>query len=480
MRLFNYKFIQVAAFVVYISSTISCKKLIEVDPPITSTTGATVFNNDELAIAALTNIYSAQSELNSDFGNGGFTSQSLFGGLSADELVLFDLTKAAFYQYFTNSLTSNSQSNLWYTIYPIIFVTNSAIEGLNISDNVSIAVKQQLIGEAKFMRAFCYFYLVNLYGDVPLVTTTDYKLNSAVSRNTKVDVYKQIVSDLKEAEELLSEDYLNATLLQSTTERVRPTKWAAAALLARVYLYTEDWSNAETESSVVINQSSLFNIVPLNEVFLKNSSETIWALQPVGANQFSNTGEGNLFILPDAGPDDFQYPVYLSNNVVNSFEAGDERKDQWTGNVTVGNEMYYYPFKYKIGRANASATQEYIMVMRLAEQYLIRAEAKAHQNNLSGAAEDLNTIRTRAGLSNTTASTQSALLDAVMHERHVELFTEWGNRWLDLKRTGRADAVMSAVAPSKGGTWETTDQLYPIPQSELNANSNLVQNPGYQ
>ena len=119
------------------------------------------------------------------------------------------------------------------------------------------------------------------------------------------------------------------------------------------------------------------------------------------------------------------------------------------------------------------------MVLRFAELYLIRAEARAQQNKLTGAnsaASDINVIRTRAGLSNTTATTQAALLLAVEKERQVELFTEWGHRWFDLRRTGRIDAVLSAVKP----TWKPTAALFPIPYLEIQRNPLLTQNNGYQ
>jgi len=119
------------------------------------------------------------------------------------------------------------------------------------------------------------------------------------------------------------------------------------------------------------------------------------------------------------------------------------------------------------------------MVLRLAEQYLIRAEARAQQNNVGGAQSDLNTIRTRAGLPNTTANDKTSLLAAIIHERQVELFSEWGHRWLDLKRSGNLDAMMAVVAPAKGATWSSNWQWYPIPSYEIVQDPNLVQNPGY-
>ncbi len=97
------------------------------------------------------------------------------------------------------------------------------------------------MGEARFFRAFCYFYLVNLFGDVPLATTTDSTINARLPRIPSDEVYQQIITDLKEAESLLSTEYLDANLKSygGLPERVRPTKWAASAMLARVYLYQE-------------------------------------------------------------------------------------------------------------------------------------------------------------------------------------------------------------------------------------------------
>jgi len=145
----------------------------------------------------------------------------------------------------------------------------------------------------------------------------------------------------------------------------------------------------------------------------------------------------------------------------------------WVDSITESGQTYYFPFKYKI-QSGATLT-EYSMVLRLAELYLIRAEARVYLNNLSGAEEDLNVIRNRAGLPVTDATDNTTLLNAIMQERRVELFTEWGHRWLDLKRTGQADSVLAPQKPQ----WQTTSVLYPIPQSEIQNDPNLIQNPGY-
>jgi hypothetical protein len=115
-------------------------------------------------------------------------------------------------------------------------------------------------------------------------------------------------------------------------------------------------------------------------------------------------------------------------------------------------------------------------VFRLGEQYLIRAEARAQRNDLQGALADLNAIRNRAGLASVNNGTKDVILEAIRKERFTELFTEWGDRWLELKRAGIADAIL---LPLKGSGWQTTDQLYPLPQSELDINVFLTQNPGY-
>ena len=120
-----------------------------------------------------------------------------------------------------------------------------------------------------------------------------------------------------------------------------------------------------------------------------------------------------------------------------------------------------------------------IMVLRLAEQYLIRAEANIKLGNIQDAAADVDVIRHRAGLPNTIASTAPSLLAAIQRERRAEFFTEWGHRWLELKRSGTIDAIMNVATPLKGGTWKPTAQLYPIPMTDLQLTVNITQNPGY-
>jgi hypothetical protein len=452
----------------------SCKKLAEVDAPTNSLSRENVYRSDATATAVMTGIYTNMSA--GDGFTAGANGISIGAGLSADELDIdpnYDVTLFAQYQ---NKLSNATFPGYWKTAYNYLYTVNAVLEGVAASNSLSSVVKQQLLGEAKFMRAFYYFYLVNLYGDVPLLTTTDYKTNGLSVRASKEQVYQQIIKDLKEAKEQLSSNFLTASLKSTSTERVRPTKWAATALLARAYLNTNRFDSAELQANEVINNTTLFSLGSLNNVFLKNSSEAIWQLQPV--NEGWNTEDAIVFILPAAGPNNFQNPVYLGSFLINAFENGDQRFQNWVGSTTVGSITYYYPFKYKSAQFGDPLT-EYLMVLRLTEQYLIRAEARAKQNKILEAKTDLNLIRTRAGLSNTTANDQGSLLAAILHERQVEFFTEWGHRWLDLKRTQNINSIMNTVTPAKGGIWNSNWQFYPISLSELQIDPNLSQNPGY-
>lgn len=486
----------------------SCKKFVEIPAPDGALTENSVFTNDATAIAVFTDLY---SRMNFSPIQGGFNtaSISLFAGLAADEYISRSTT-SNYLGYYHNTLSQNALiqtgAEHWAPIYNFIFKCNAAIIGLNKSNSLTASVKQQLIGEAIFLRAFFYFYLVNMYGDVPLVLTTDPAVITLLARSPKNLVYQQIVSDLQEAEEKLNADYLGITLLSKTSERVRPTKWAASALLARVYLYrgeSGDYAKAEEKASKVISNTSLFGpiaAVPLNSVFLKNSKEAIWQIQPT-ANNF-NTPEARTLIIPATGPSTgggTQNPVYLNGALLNSFETGDQRTvyGNWVdttiykiSNSPVVWDTVAFPYKYKLNSLDPNINpgtgttnmQEYFMVLRLGEQYLIRAEARAKQGNISGAQADLNAIRNRAGLPNTTASDQSSLLTAILDERRHELFSEWGHRWFDLKRTNSIDAVMTVMTPMKSNgtsTWQSYKQLFPLPLLELQRAPNLVQNAGY-
>jgi starch-binding outer membrane protein, SusD/RagB family len=440
---------------------ISCKKYIQIQPAPNLIGTEQVFTNDKTALSAVAGVYYQMRSSPQFFSNGGM---SFFGGLSADEIQNTS-SSPTWSPYYKNSLIStlsSIKSNFWSPAYRNIYSINSILEGLEKSNTISDSINKQLKGEMKVTRAFYYFYLVNLFGDVPLITGTDYQVNSQMPRTPINNVYQQIINDLVDAKTLLEPAY-------PSMGKVRPNKWAAAALLARVYLYKKDWHNAEAQATEVINGGYALQ-TNLDNVFLINSPETIWEM--TARNEEVNTGQGANFVPFSAN----SRPTFaLTSSLLNSFETGDKRRVSWIKSNTVNGVVYNYPYKYKEARAT-TPLKEYNVMLRLSEQYLIRAEARAQQNKFPDAQSDLNQIRNRAGLGNTTAATQADLLTTIDHERQTELFTEWGDRWLNLKRRELADAVLAQV---KGSNWQPGDKLYPIPFDQLQYDVFLSQNPGY-
>lgn len=445
--------------------TFSCNQFIDVELDKSQTSSDLVFSNDVTATSAVAGIY--HDMYNDVFAGGYYHGTAALTGLSADELITYQMSNGiAEFQQNNLSPDNDYVFGLWRSIYKNIYNANSALEGLENSNTISSNVSRQLIGEVCFVRAFSYFYLTNLFGDVPLVTTTNYQKNAILPRTNRLKIYEHIISDLALAQINLTEEYIS-------TERVRPNRATATALLARVHLFQENWAESEQEATSIINDPEYSLISNLDEVFLRNSMETIWQLTPV--NGVHNTNEGLYFVITNNPP---QYHA-LSDGLLNSFEPGDKRLHHWVGNYSEGTDVFYFPYKYKSHLSNAAVT-EYSMVLRLAEQYLIRAEARAQQGNLLGAVADINSIRFRAGLPQLQEINpnmqKEELLDAIKKERRIELFAEWGHRWLDLKRTHQS---LITLTPLKTN-YTIDDELYPIPLMELERNPFLSpQNAGY-
>lgn len=443
----------------------SCNKLVNIPEPSSSITTTKTFNSASDANSAISAIY---NDMTYSSGSASYASGSttIDLGKYADELIPFGNGHDRFQN--NNLLPSSTYTPYWQPPYFDIYMANAAIEGLNASTKIPGDIKGQLIGEAKFLRAYIYFYLVNLYGDVPLVTSTSYAKNSLISRTPSAQVYQLIIADLIDAQQRLPKDYLI-----SGGERTRANYWVATALLARVYLYQSRWAEAAQQASVLISNSSMFNLTDLNNVFLKNSNEAIFQLENINNNNSYAINEAYYFIPPDT----LTSPNFtLTSQLLSSFEKGDLRRAAWVDSTHFSGDFLYYPYKYKVLHTTSDNITEYEMVLRLGEQFLIRAEANAQQNKLGDAINDLNVIRSRAGLPNLSSSlTQTQVLSDVEQERRIELFAEWGHRWFDLKRTGQADAVLQPIKP----LWKPTAKLFPIPQQELLADPNLTQNPGY-
>lgn len=453
----------IIAFSVITLLITSCKKFLEIPPPSYQLVGEKIFTSDATATSAIVGMYSDMMLNQNQFCASAVT---LYAGLYSDEMIYY--TSSDRDEFIISKLTQSSQNFLssafWAPAYKYIYTANICIEKLANSTTITPAVKERLIGEAKFIRAFSFFYLAELFGDVPLTLTSDYKVNQSLGRSSYSEVLDQIILDLKDAKALLPEQYIS-------TERIRPNKWAAASLLARVYLYTEKWEEAKREATEIIN-SGLYQLSSnLNNVFLKESPEAIWQLQPVNPNWNTWEGKEILFETISAPP-----TYILRESLVNSFESGDKRKDTWTASRVYLGENVYYPNKYKQYGNNAPVT-EYYLVFRLAELYLIRAEANLNLNDLSNVPSDINRIRERADLENiSVTSSKENLYTTIKNERRHEFFAEWGHRFLDLKRWKEIDAVMSSLKPT---TWNNFRQLWPVPYNQINANPNLTQNPGY-
>lgn len=438
----------------------SCSDFIEVDAPTTQIVPALVFETEASAASAIRGVYSLMMS------NPSFTRSGIeeYTGVASDELVNY-ATSANRIQFYQNSITSINSDVLtvfWGEAYKYISNVNVIIEGLEKS-TISENEKKKLIGEAMFIRGFCYFYLANLFGDVPYLTTSNYEQNAKAPRSPYDQVLLNIEKDLLIAVEGMTDDFATGM-----GERIRPNKFTANALLSRLYLYMKNWAKAEQYASEVIESENFVLMDDLSQVFLANSMETIWQLKPVTPN--AGAPQASVFVLTGT-PNGVSRRVTMTPSLVNSFEPDDNRKATWVKNFSNNSGNWNFIFKY----TTTNAPVEYSMVFRLAEQYLIRSEAKVQQGKLEPGLEDLNAIRIRAGLNDYSSTDKNEILDAILRERRVELFGEYGHRWLDLKRSGKIDEVLSVLKPQ----WQSTDALLPIPNSERLLNTSLTQNPGY-
>lgn len=443
-------------------SLVSCKKFVDPGLPQTGLTMEQVFHSDANATSAQLSIY-ARMERDA------FVYYLVkMTGLSSDELVNHSSTPYDIDLANNDLKPDNPVVHLvWNMLYKYIYQANAIIGGVQESRHLSEPVKRQLKGEALFVHAFCHYNLLQLFGDVPLITTTNYEVNAVAARQPIDAVLSYIVTELREASVLLDMSYRDGKNAL-TTERVRPNAAAAAALLARVYMLQGNWLEAERYSTIIINENSYQLSRDPEQVFLRSGQEAIWQLMSVvpGYDSYSAA-----FLLFNDAPHD----ISVQPSLVNIFHPEDKRRHQWFSIQTDGTTTTCLPYKYRVTRT-VGETREYTTMLRLSEIYLVRACARSQLNNLSGAESDLNKIRERAGLSAVTGLTKIALTDSIILERRRELFCESGDRWFELKRTNAANQVLSLF---KGNTWQETDQLYPVPQAEILRNPRLWQNPGY-
>ncbi|WP_247233861.1 RagB/SusD family nutrient uptake outer membrane protein [Telluribacter sp. SYSU D00476] len=350
-----------------------------------------------------------------------------------------------------------SLANTWLDAYRTINIANTVLANLEV---VTEANRARVEGEAKFVRGAMYFELVRNFAKawtdgnpannagVPLVLTPTSEINndSRVSRATVAAVYTQVISDLTDAESKLP-----------ATNGIFATKWAAAGMLSRVYMMQERYADAANAATRVID-SGRFSLVPSEEVFdLRTNQSGITTPEDIfsihitdqdGINELNTFFGGTSF----GGRGD----ILIEDAHIEMYEPGDKRAELFYED----NGLYTVKFRNQYGN---------VKIMRLAEMYLTRAEANFRNNSAIGAtpAEDINRIRTRAGLA-PIAATSLTIAD-IMKERRLELAFE-GHLIHDIKRTRGTVGSLPYTSPKL---------IFPIPRREIDANPNLTQNEGY-
>lgn len=389
------------------------------------------------------------------------------GDFTAD-MLLHNGTFSQYRELGTKQISSANASvgALWDAIYNTVYIANFILERLPDVPGVVAAERDKVLGSAHFLRGYCYFIALNTFGGVPDVTTTDIETNRNIPRASRDEILQLILADYNTALGLVPDKAVNAGYAG---------KQAVRAALARYQLYAGNWSDAESLATTVI-ESGEYTLEPefASTVTQDYTSEAILEVgytltDDPGTN--GNFGLNNLFVG--------RREIIPSNQVVLAL-ASSESGDRFssisfnTSNLN-GTDNGWSVAKY----GTADADNNNVVVFRLPEMYLIRAEARAQLDKVTGnnsAQSDLNVLRDRAHAVEVSPVGKSQMLRLIEDEYRYEFAFE-GHRWYDLVRTGRVSAVMSAFSPN----WKDTYNLWPIPQGEIQNNPALVgeQNPGY-
>lgn len=386
---------------------------------------------------------------------------------------------------------SNASGGAWGGLYQMITRANlvlARVPDITMDD----AQKSQILAEAKFLRALGYFYLVRLYGDVPLVLTPEDQ--AALGPRTPVaTVYAQIVKDATEAEAALP-------AVWGSTDKGRATKGSAEALLAEQYVWRKDWPNAATFAKKIIDGGNYALLANYIQAFLpgsQNRSEEVFAAQSSSA-----TGAPAIDIAA------WEYPRNMNPNsnggwgtwqplqaFIDAYPTGDYRKEVsffTSGIDPTGKTVTFLPHVYKF-RPTARPGQQDVNwpIYRYADVLLMYAEALNEQGQPDAAIGYVNMVRARArnGTGSearalpadlATGQSQAQVRAAIFDERKWELAYE-GKRWFDLVRQGfpvfqAAETADPTVIP---GNVQPTRMLWPVPQAQIDLNKELTQNPGY-
>lgn len=426
----------------------SCEDFLKQEPVDIITT-ETVIEDGASALAALFGIYS-QLQTAGLYGN----RMIPITGVASDELT-HSGSFPSIRDFDNNQLTADNAEirQLWPALFTGIYQANvliSTLESSKVLPRLTAVQRKQYVAEARALRAFLHLEGVKLFGDFPLATTVELSQLSSISRSSKSAVFTFIISELETAS-----TELKALENSKAVGPFRLTEWGVKGLLARAQLYNGNLSVAGQIANDVIANGGYSLSANYADAFKTGSTEAIFTVF------FSASDQNGLpFQFLPAGR--FEYAV--SPQLLAAFGSADKRAliTLNTGDPLARFAVNKYP--------DLSTGASLVPIVRLAEMYLIRAEA-----NLGTAQSlaDINLLRARAGVS---LNTNPTTIDAILAERFVELSFE-GHRWNDLIRTDKIDAVMTTINPT---TWNpTVDKLFPIPFYDLNINKNLTQNSGY-
>ena len=375
---------------------------------------------------------------------------------------------------FSTNAGNDLVGDIWRESYEGIQRINVVLNRITDIEYEDAGLKTIRIGEMKFVRGLLYYNLVRLYGDVPLVleetlNPSDY---FGQGRTGASQVYSQIESDLNDAIQSLPRDKSSG----------RPAQGAAQALLGDVQMTQGKYPEAVTNLGAVVS-SNLYSLVDTTaEVFgpaNEGNSEVLFEVQ--FASGVSGNTEGSPAasqFRPSGTTANAKGHNLPSAEFVGLFEEGDTRKDDYVG-LDADANPFYFSLKYEVSATGANDGGSDYYVIRYADVLLKYAEA-LNETGSSDAAQYLNMVRNRAGLANTTASSQGELRAAIEMERRFEFIGE-GHRWFDLKRYGTAVETMNTWFSDNGKNVVIGDNnlVLPIPQSQIDTDPAITQNPGY-
>lgn len=438
----------------------SCRNLVESDFPSTQIEVSQVFETVSTADGALSNLY-AELQYYSVISGGLLGTGALLGTYTDDlNCYIISSQNSALDLYNNRQISSNNAVlSVWTNAYKEIYTANSIIMGIENSTGIGEIDKKRIKGETLLVRSLIYFYLSQIFGDVPYTTTTDYTVNQSLGKISETELLIKIQNDLETAVALLEDSYRNA-------ERVYPNRKAAELMLSLVLMQQKKWTEAEQQLKK-IKQSPLYVWEPdVAKTFKKAGKHILWQLKPLKANDA--TEEAINYNFTTAVPNTYA----LSEDLVSSFASNDLRKQKWVKEITINQNHFYRCDKYRNTTAN---TDEYSVIFRLEEVYLLLAESLAQQNKIEEALPYINAVRQKAGIPALTSSSKEELLTNIVEENRKEFFTEHGKRFLTLKRNNRLSSLVN-VKPN----WQPFHEVWPIPISELLLNPNLnPQNTGY-